>query len=239
MATDPFSLLPDPPSPEANRRSEAVILLVSILSVVVTIIAIPWPRWCLALAAGAIAVALWRRLIVKAPLRDSVQMLAVAIAVGLIATFFIASNGDEEGRSAAGSSNAPPESLSAPQPRHEASPGKVIQVFNRTTRGPRLRDDDELVWLTTKPVRDCRDKGCNIAGTERDTGGAYDSAVCQIKGQRVINHDTTTEADNRAPGRFGSSRWYGVRLPASRVFGYVSEVWIHPRDRSGLGLPTC
>ena len=37
---------------------------------------------------------------------------------------------------------------------------------------------------------------------------------------------------------FSSTRYYGVRL-TNGTFGYVSETWIHPSHRGGLGLPAC
>ncbi len=101
-----------------------------------------------------------------------------------------------------------------------------------------MREDDKLVFLTTKPAAFCSERNCNIPGTGRETGGSYEVAVCQRKGERVTNGQDTSRFDNHNPGLFTSHRYYGVRLDEG-TFGYVSEVWIRPEDRGGLNLPKC
>lgn len=119
-----------------------------------------------------------------------------------------------------------------------APPRKVITVDNRVTNGMGMREDATPASLTTKPWKSCSSRGCNIANTQRTSGGSYDAAVCQTQGDRVTNGNDSSAADDANPERFESARFYGVRL-TDGTFGYISEVWIRSADRGGLGLPAC
>lgn len=180
--------------------------------------------WVLALV-GFIAL-IWRR-VEHAPLGDPVQGVATVALIGSLVWIVLGAviDGDERNRS-------------APDPQHEASPGKVITVYNKVTSGPRMREDDKQVFLTTRAVAFCSERGCNIPGTRRETGGTYDAAVCQLEGEEITNENDINSADDHNPDIFESRRYYGVRLDGD-TFGYVSEVWINPGDRGGLGLPPC
>lgn len=101
-----------------------------------------------------------------------------------------------------------------------------------------MREDSSPTRLTTQTWTHCTSRGCNINGTERNTGGSYDAAVCQTFGERTTNGHDTNASDDSNPERFESTRYYGVRL-ADGTFGYVSEVWIRAADRRGLDLPAC
>ncbi len=101
-----------------------------------------------------------------------------------------------------------------------------------------MREDTEPVVLTTKPAAYCAARDCVIKGTNRETGGTYEAAVCQRQGEEITNGQDTDRSDDNNPGLFSSRRYYGVRLDED-TFGYVSEVWIDPGDRGGLDLPTC
>lgn len=114
----------------------------------------------------------------------------------------------------------------------------VLTVDNRVTNGGSMREDSTPTRLTTAPRAFCGSRGCNIAGTERSSGGTYDSAVCQTSGERITNGNDQDPSDDGNPERFESTRYYGVRL-SNGVFGYVSEVWIRASDRGGKGLPQC
>jgi hypothetical protein len=131
--------------------------------------------------------------------------------------------------------NPTPTPTPAPAP---PSPRRVLTVDNRVTNGMGMREDTTPVRLTTQPWKNCSSRGCNISGTERWTGATYDAAVCQTFGERVTNGHDTNPSDDSNPERFESTRYYGVRL-GDGTFGYVSEVWIRPADRGGLGLPGC
>ena len=125
-----------------------------------------------------------------------------------------------------------------PPPQQPSAPRRVITVDNRVTNGMGMREDSTPARLTTQPWRNCSIRGCNIYGTERWSGGTYDAAVCQTRGDRVTNGHDTDPSDDANPERYESTLFYGVRL-ADGTFGYVSEVWIRAADRGGLGLPGC
>jgi hypothetical protein len=130
-----------------------------------------------------------------------------------------------------------PIATSTPQPP-PPPPRRVITVDNRVTNGMGMREDSSPARLTTQPWVRCTSRGCNINGTERGSGGAYDAAVCQTTGERTTNGNDGSAADDANPELFSSTRYYGVRL-GNGTFGYVSEVWIRAGDRGGLGLPGC
>jgi hypothetical protein len=117
-----------------------------------------------------------------------------------------------------------------------------LRVYNMVTNGPtQMREDVVPARLTTQPWTFCGRRGCNINGTERWTGGAYHHAVCWTTGEWTTNGDNSNTprgwSDDGNPHRFTSNLYYGVQLGGT--FGFVSEVWIHPDDRHGLGLPVC
>jgi hypothetical protein len=125
-----------------------------------------------------------------------------------------------------------------PPPPAAAALRKVVTVDNRVTNGGAMREDATPVHLQTEARILCGTRGCNIAGTERSSGGQYDAATCQRQGERTTNGNDSDPADDTNPERFESTRYYGVRL-ADGTFGFVSEVWIRAADRGGLGLPDC
>jgi hypothetical protein len=100
-----------------------------------------------------------------------------------------------------------------------------------------MREDWTPVRLTTQPWTYCSRRGCNIAGTERWTGGVYHYAVCRTIGERTTNGEDYNSRDDGNPALYTSSEYYGVQQGAT--FGFVSWTWIHPDDRGGLGLPRC
>jgi hypothetical protein len=179
------------------------------------------------------ALAIWRR---HERWSDARFLVSTGAAL-LFACFYIVAIVPRNGAKDTVTSAA--ETKSASPPRHEASPGRTIVVDNRVTSGKRMREDDALARLTTRPVANCASRGCDIPGTERESGGAYDSAVCQRRGESITNGDDQDAADDDNPGLFESTRYYGVRLKASDTFGYISEVWIARQYRGGLGLPAC
>lgn len=180
----------------------------------------------------AILVLVWRR-IARAPRRDVLQALAAICAVVFLILMIVET--DDQAIDGSRANETP----SAPAPRHEAWPGKVIVVDNRVTSGKRMREDKEPARLTTKPVAGCERRGCDIPNTERVSGHSFNAAVCQRRGEEITNGDNNSSADDDNPRLVTSTRYYGVRLMASDTFGYVNEVWIARRDRGGLGLPTC
>jgi hypothetical protein len=114
----------------------------------------------------------------------------------------------------------------------------TLTIDNRVANGRVMREDDQPVVLTSRPWNRCGDRGCNISGTNRWSGGVYDGAVCQTRGESMTNGNDTAggSADDDNPDRYSSVLFYGVRLSNGKT-GYVSEVWV--RERGGRSLPTC
>ena len=115
----------------------------------------------------------------------------------------------------------------------------TLVVYNKVTNGAtQMREDSVPAYLSTVTENRCRVNGCMVAGTERGTGGTLGPAVCQQSGARTTNGEDNNSIDDNNPGLFTSTRWYGVRL-GNGALGYISEVWIDPSQRGGLGLPGC
>jgi cell wall-associated NlpC family hydrolase len=135
---------------------------------------------------------------------------------------------------------APASTTEPPTPVTQIPPPlrKVLTVDNRVTDGMSMREDTTPLRLATEPKINCGSRGCNINGTERTSGGTYDSAVCQTTGERTTNGQDGNAVDDANPELFESTRYYGVRL-ADNTFGYVNEIWVRAADRGGLGLPAC
>ena len=62
--------------------------------------------------------------------------------------------------------------------------------------------------------------------------------VCQTTGERTTNGNDGDAADDANPLLADSRLWYGARLDDGSI-GYLSEIWLSPIDRGGLGLPRC
>lgn len=125
----------------------------------------------------------------------------------------------------------------APPPPPPPPASVAVTVDNRVTNGSQMREDPAgPTFLTTQPVARCGSRNCNIAGTERGTGGRYESATCQQQGERITNGNDASAADDSNPERFESTRYLRVTL-ASGQTGFVSEVWL--KERGGMNLPTC
>lgn len=125
-----------------------------------------------------------------------------------------------------------------PLPPPPASPADVtLTVYNKVTNGGAAMREDTPAYLSTVPRNYCRRDGCSIAGTDRNTGGTYAPAVCQTQSVRTTNGHDGEANDDANPGLFSSTRWYGIRVNGS--LAYISEVWVDPSQRGGLGLPTC
>jgi hypothetical protein len=220
---------------------ELGILLLAIAAAVFAALPLPAVRIGLGVA---IVVLAWRRL-VRAPLRDAIQAFAVVAAVVFLVLTIVTNGDDEAGNKAeeppasTRPADQPTGNVSAPSPRNEASPGKVLQVDNRVTSGMKMAEDPSPTSLTTKAIAYCGKRGCNIPNTERQTGGSYDAAVCQRRGEEISNGNDGSPTDDKNPLLDSSDRYYGVRLEATDTFGYVNEVWIARRQRGGLGLPPC
>ncbi|MEV0134488.1 hypothetical protein AB0H83_39270 [Dactylosporangium sp. NPDC050688] len=133
----------------------------------------------------------------------------------------------------------PPKQQTTTQAPPPPPPAQVtLTVQNLATRGAGAMGEDPVpAYLTTYPETSCSKKGCNIAGTDRRTGGTYAPAVCQTQGPRTTNGNDSDPADDTNPRLYTSTRYYGVQLDGR--IGYISEVWIQPSQRGGLGLRQC
>jgi hypothetical protein len=78
-----------------------------------------------------------------------------------------------------------------------------------------------------------------VRGTGPDlvTGDRLD-VVCQTTGERTTNGHDGEPADDTNPILHKSRLWYGAQLGDGSL-GYLSETWLDPLDRGGLGLPRC
>lgn len=126
----------------------------------------------------------------------------------------------------------------APPPPGPAPPSeRVVVVLNQVTNGPTQMREDVPAYLSTVPRNYCKRDGCALGGTDMGTG-AYLTAVCQTGGVRTTNGWDANPSDDGNPGLFESTRWYLIRWGDGRA-GYLSEVWLYPQFRGGLGLPGC
>ncbi len=218
------------PSPRdvPDRTYVVVALLVAIAGLAVAAFALTLSEffWVIAIV-SAVGLA-WRRWYLRS-LRDPLIISAAFLVVLAVVLANVISTGG--GKHVV---------TSAPSPKREAANGKVIHVYNKVTSGAKaMRDDDkDPVFLASKRVAFCDERGCSIPGTHRETGQTYRSAVCRQKGERVTNGQDDSRDDNGNPELFSSRWYYGVRL-SQNTFGYINETWVAPADRGGQGLPAC
>ncbi|GAA4784504.1 hypothetical protein GCM10023200_17690 [Actinomycetospora chlora] len=119
------------------------------------------------------------------------------------------------------------------------APTRTVVVQNRVAIGPGgLVEDSTPSYLGTRPVAYCaRQPGCKIPGTEVGSGATF-VAVCQLSGDAITNADLTSTSIGQNPNAAVSALWLGARAPDGRI-GYISEVYLAPPYRGGLGLPPC
>jgi hypothetical protein len=68
--------------------------------------------------------------------------------------------------------------------------------------------------------------------------GAVLQALCQRQGSIMTNENASSPGIVHNPNAVTSARWYMVELPTGTT-GYLSEVYLAPSSRGGLGLPGC
>jgi hypothetical protein len=125
-----------------------------------------------------------------------------------------------------------------PEPGDRAAATIVVQ--NKVVISAHgLVEDRTPVYLSTTPVKYCASaaRHCKVPGTEVGTGATW-TAVCFTFGDGMTNMNLRAVGARRNPERVSSDLWYGVRLPDGRL-GYVSEVYLTPVSRNGLGLRHC
>jgi len=117
--------------------------------------------------------------------------------------------------------------------------GRTIVVQNKVAFGPSsLVEDRSPSYLASRPVARCANlPGCKLDGTDVGTGDTL-QAVCQLQGELLTNADVKSPGVKTNPNVAGSALWYGI-VWRDRRRGYISEVYVGPTYRGGLGLPAC
>jgi hypothetical protein len=114
----------------------------------------------------------------------------------------------------------------------------VITIQNKVALGSdRLVEDTTPAYLSARPEPFCASHGCKVAGTEVSSNAMF-VAVCYLQGIEMFNYNLDSSESKTNPNRVVSSRWYRAVLPDGRS-GYISEVYLTPGSRGGLGLPVC
>ncbi|MFE7201865.1 hypothetical protein ACFU8R_16490 [Pseudonocardia alni] len=113
----------------------------------------------------------------------------------------------------------------------------VVTVQNKVALGAEdLVEDSGPAYLSSRAIAFCGSRGCKEVGTDV-VSGAMLPATCTVVGERMWNHNLDSPAA-RNPHRVESALWYRVTWPDGRS-GYLSEVYLEPGSRGGLGLPAC
>lgn len=113
----------------------------------------------------------------------------------------------------------------------------VVTVQNKVALGAEdLVEDSGPAYLSSRAIAFCGSRGCKEVGTDV-VSGAMLPATCTVVGERMWNHNLDSPAAHN-PHRVESALWYRVTWPDGRS-GYLSEVYLEPGSRGGLGLPAC
>src|SRR5215469_4191675 len=114
----------------------------------------------------------------------------------------------------------------------------IIVVQNKIATGPSaLTEDSTPAYLSTKPIPFCSEQHCEIPKTQMPSGAVL-RAICIVRGAEMTNENLHSAGIARNKGGVISSLWYRVEMPIGTT-GYLSEVYVAPAYRGGLGLPTC
>jgi hypothetical protein len=116
---------------------------------------------------------------------------------------------------------------------------RTVVVQNRVAIAEGMLVEDRTPsYLASRPIARCANiPGCKIPGTDVWSGATF-AAVCQLTGDAMTNADLASTNIGRNPNAASSALWLGARAPDGRV-GYISEVYLAPAYRGGLGLPPC
>ena len=125
-----------------------------------------------------------------------------------------------------------------PLPQEPIPTGPAVIIQNMMALGnDALIEDPIPAYLSSKPVPVCRLKGCMIADSVLKSGITV-VATCHVDGGWMTNYNLDSSESKDNPNRTDSSLWYRLILPDGRT-GFLSEVYVAPQSRGGLGLPTC
>jgi Protein kinase domain len=173
---------------------------------------------------SASAVAILTQSRISSPRRKRIAITAVAAGVAVVV------GGVAYAQHGRGTSNSV---ASAPR----------LVIFDKVVFGKAgLREDPTPAALSTELRLGCHRLGCNVRGTERHSGGTLPPPVCVATGPLVTNGSLSDPSDDHNPNLVASALWYGVsdgKGNSARHLRYISEVWVSPHQRGGLGLPPC
>jgi hypothetical protein len=114
----------------------------------------------------------------------------------------------------------------------------VVVVQNKDAIGrSSLLEDSVPAYLSTQPLPRCRLRGCEVEGTDM-LSGAKLVVMCWVRGAEMTNENTTSAGIADNTNGITSTLWYRGVWPDGRS-GYLSEVYVTPQYRGGLGLPRC
>jgi hypothetical protein len=146
--------------------------------------------------------------------------------------------GPDTGDPASGDSGDGEPSVSAPErtttlPTRRTAP---VHVHNMVTNGAsEMAPASDPVVLTPVPRYPC---DCDEAYVSPPLANDHELiASCFAVGTRVTNGNDGDPVDDHNPGLVESTRWYKVDWGTAE--GWISEAWVRPAERGGLGLETC
>jgi hypothetical protein len=114
----------------------------------------------------------------------------------------------------------------------------VVVVQNKVAVGPTaLLEDATPAYLSTIPAPYCKARGCAVPGTDMASGAVL-AVDCTVSAEDMVNYEADSVLSQDNPHRVQSTLWYRARFPDGRA-GFVSEVYVDPASRGGLGLPDC
>jgi hypothetical protein len=114
----------------------------------------------------------------------------------------------------------------------------VVVVQNKVAVGPTmLLEDATPAYLSTIPAPYCKARGCAVPGTDMASGAVL-AVDCTVAAEDMVNYEADSVLSQDNPHRVHSTLWYRARFPDGRA-GFLSEVYVDPASRGGLGLPDC
>jgi len=114
----------------------------------------------------------------------------------------------------------------------------IVVVQNKVATGrSALIEDTTPAYLSSKPIPFCSRKGCELPRTQMWSGVVL-QATCKIQSVTMTNENLASAGIAHNKGGIISSLWYKCILPNGAT-GYLSEVYVAPAYRGGLGLSTC
>ena len=114
----------------------------------------------------------------------------------------------------------------------------AIVVHNKVAIGENgVAEDTTPAYLSAEPVARCAARGCKVPDTEVWSGAVL-VARCWVHAATMTNRDLTSHGIERNAAGVSSDLWYEIILHDGRT-GYLSEVYVQPEHRGGVGLPEC